>query len=74
MNKILVMFRCKSTSFSYNNNQSATYAAKISPFTMGDKFSHRHKMLCQVQFHCQSVIVYFISFNERKTGFHSRAK
>lgn len=65
MNKILVMFMCKSTSSSYNKNQSSTYAVKIFPFTMGDKFSHRHKMLCQVQFHCQSVIIiHFISFNE----------
>lgn len=74
MNKLLVMFRCKCTSSCYNKNQSSTYAIKIFPFTMGDKFSHRHKMLYQVQCHCQSVIIYFFSFNEGKTGFHSRAK
>jgi hypothetical protein len=74
MNKILVMFRCKSTLSSYNTSQSSTYAVKIFPFTMGDKFSHRHKLLCQVEFHCRGVIIYFISFNGGKTGFHSRAK
>ena len=67
MNKFLAIFRYKSTSSSYNKNQSSTYAVMIFPFTVGDNISHRHKILCEVQFHCQSVIIYFISFNEGKT-------
>jgi hypothetical protein len=69
MNNILVKFRCNSTSSTYSKNQRSTYAVN-----MGDNVRTDIKMLCQVQFHSQSIMIYSVSVNEGKTGLGSRVK
>jgi len=64
MNKILVMFRCKSTSSSCNKNQSSAYAVKIFPFTMEINF--RTDIKCYAKYRFTVKVLQFILFPSMK--------